>query len=64
MLIVSMNGILCCYDVKKGTELWKDRIAEKFASSPIAANGLAYFQSDEGETFAIRPASYSGLLNW
>ncbi len=55
MLAVSMDGIGCCYDVKSGRELWKDRIGGKHTSSPIAANGLAYFQSDSGETIVVKP---------
>lgn len=55
VLVVSMDGIICSYDFKKGTELWKDRLAGKFTSSPVAANGLAYFQNDAGETYVIKP---------
>ncbi len=55
MLAVSMDGIGCCYDVKTGRELWKDRLGGKHTSSPIAANGLAYFQSDSGETIVVKP---------
>ena len=55
MLAVNMDGIGGCYDVKTGRELWKDRIGTKFTSSPIAANGLAYFQSDLGETVVVKP---------
>jgi outer membrane protein assembly factor BamB len=57
MLAVSMDGIGCCYDVKTGRELWKDRLVGKFTSSPIAANGLAYFQSDSGETVVVKPGA-------
>ena len=55
MIAVSMDGIGCCYDVKTGRELWKDRLGGKHTSSPIAANGLAYFQSDSGETIVVKP---------
>ena len=48
VLVVSMDGILCCYDFKKGTEMWKDRLNGKFTSSPVAANGLAYFSKRRG----------------
>jgi outer membrane protein assembly factor BamB len=55
MIAVSMDGIGCCYDVKTGRELWKDRLGGKHTSSPIAANGLAYFQTDSGETIVVKP---------
>ncbi len=63
MLAVSMDGIGCCYDVKTGRELWKDRLDTKFTSSPIAANGLAYFQSDSGETVVVKPGPKLDILN-
>ena len=63
LLAVSMDGIGCCYDVKSGRELWKDRLGTKFTSSPIAANGLAYFQSDSGETVVVKPGPKLDILN-
>ena len=63
MLAVSMDGIGCGYDVKTGRELWKDRLGTKFTSSPIAANGLAYFQSDSGETVVVKPGPKLEILN-
>ena len=53
--VVSMDGVASCYDATDGTELWKERIGGNFTSSPIAVNGLAYHQSDEGETVVIKP---------
>ena len=55
MIVVSMDGVGCGYDVKSGHELWKDRLGGRFTSSPIAANGLVYLQSDSGETVVIKP---------
>ena len=63
MLAVSMDGIGCCYDVKTGHELWKDRLGTKFTSSPIAANGVVYFQSDTGETVVVKPGPKLEVLN-
>lgn len=55
VLVVSMDGVASCYDTTDGKELWKERLGGNFTSSPIAANGLAYHQSDEGETVVIKP---------
>ena len=55
--VVSMDGVGVGYDEKTGEELWKDRLGGKFTSSPIAANGLIYFQSDSGETVVIKPGA-------
>ncbi len=63
MLVASMDGIMCGYDVKSGAELWKNRLKGKFTSSPIAANGLAYFQSDEGTTYVIKPGQKLDIVS-
>jgi outer membrane protein assembly factor BamB len=55
LLVVSMAGILTCYDCASGKELWKERIGEKFSSSPLVAEGRAYFQNDVGETTVVEP---------
>ena len=55
VIVVSMDGVGCAYDATTGRELWKDRFNGKFTSSPIAANGLAYFQSITGETVIVEP---------
>jgi outer membrane protein assembly factor BamB len=55
LLVLSMNGILTCYDATTGKELWKERIGEHFSASPLAAGGLVYFQNESGETVVVRP---------
>lgn len=55
VIVVSMDGVGSCYDATSGKELWKERLGGNFTSSPIAANGLAYFQDDSGKTFVIKP---------
>ncbi len=53
--VVDMKGVATCYDTKGGAALWKERIGANFSSSPFAAGGLAYFQSEAGETTVLRP---------
>ncbi len=55
LLVMSMAGILTCYDCTTGAELWKERVGEKFSSSPLVSEGRAYFQSDAGETVVVKP---------
>lgn len=50
-----MGGITTCYEAKTGKELWTERLTGKFSSSPVAAGGLAYCQSDEGTTYVLEP---------
>ena len=53
VLVADMSGVATCYEAKSGRELWKERLNGKFSSSPIAAGGLAYYQSDEGTTYVL-----------
>lgn len=57
MLVMDMKGIVTCYQPSTGKELAKQRIGGNFSASPIAANGLAYFISEDGSTYVIRPGS-------
>jgi hypothetical protein len=55
LLAASMAGILFCYDCETGKELWKERIGANYSSSPLVAEGRAYFQNDAGETTVVEP---------
>jgi hypothetical protein len=55
LLVCSMGGILVGYDCTTGKELWKERIGSKFATTPLVAEGRAYFQSEDGETVVVEP---------
>lgn len=55
LITADMTGIATCYDAANGKVAWKDRLRGAFTSSPIAANGLAFFQNEAGETFVIEP---------
>lgn len=54
-LLVSDNGIASCFEQTTGKRTWMERIGTRFSSSPITAEGLAYFTSDDGVTTVIRP---------
>jgi outer membrane protein assembly factor BamB len=55
LLVCSMGGILNGYDCQTGKELWKERIGPKFTTTPLVAQGRAYFQSEEGDTVVVEP---------
>ncbi len=55
LLGCSMAGVLVCYDCANGKELWKERIGPKFSTTPLVAEGRAYFHSEEGDTIVIEP---------
>jgi outer membrane protein assembly factor BamB len=55
LLVVSMPGVLTCYDSTTGKELWQSRLGGKFAASPIAYQGHAFFLDEEGTTTVVEP---------
>jgi len=63
LLVANMGGMLTCYDATKGSVLWEERMKGGFSSSPIAANGLAYFQNDAGDTTVIEPGDKPNFVH-
>src|SRR5262245_18933754 len=55
LTVCDMKGLTTCYDATNGAVRWKDRLRGAFSSSPIAANGLVYFQNEAGESFVLQP---------
>lgn len=55
LIVVSMQGVGICYDATSGKVIWQDRLGGNFSASPIAAQGLAYFLSEDGTTVVIEP---------
>jgi outer membrane protein assembly factor BamB len=43
LYMVSDMGIVTCLDAKSGKEVWTKRLADKFSSSPVYADGHLYF---------------------
>lgn len=55
LTVCSMTGMCTCYEASSGKPLWTERLKGTFSSSPVAANGLVYFQNEAGETTVIEP---------
>lgn len=55
LTVCSMTGMTTCYEASTGKPLWTERLKGVFSSSPVAANGLVYFQNEAGETVVIKP---------
>jgi len=56
---VNDTGILQVFDAATGREIYKARVGgvgNTFSASPFAYGGLVYFLSEEGDTFAVKPA--------
>ncbi|MDO8542390.1 MAG: PQQ-binding-like beta-propeller repeat protein [Opitutaceae bacterium] len=55
VLITSMSGILTNYDAKTGRIHFSERLGSPVTASPLTANGLVYFQTENGEVVVIKP---------
>ncbi len=54
---INNNGILDCYEVESGREIYRQRIPHQgggFSGSPVAADGRIYLPSEDGDIFVIR----------
>lgn len=54
-LVVADNGVASCFVAETGERLWRERLPGGHSASLLAANGLAYFFSDEGVMSVVRP---------
>jgi outer membrane protein assembly factor BamB len=55
LLISSLSGILTSYDAKTGEIHFTERLGATVSASPLVANGLVYFQMENGEVVVIKP---------
>jgi outer membrane protein assembly factor BamB len=53
-LVVSDTGHVNCFEAATGRLVWQERIGSHHAS-PVSADGLVYFLSDDGTTTVIKP---------
>jgi outer membrane protein assembly factor BamB len=54
LFTVTEAGIAQCLQAATGEILWQQRLGGNYSASPVLANGLIYFPSEEGETVVIR----------
>lgn len=62
LFLVSDEGIAHCVDLKTGAVHWKERLNNKFYSSPICINNKIYFTSRDGEIIVVEAADKFNLL--
>lgn len=53
LYVVSDKGIGTCIDAKTGEIHWQERLEGNYSASPLAANGLVYFQDENGTTIVV-----------
>lgn len=65
LYVLSNQGVLDCYDLKTGAEVYRQRLPHKgggFSASPVAADGKLYLSSEDGEIFVVRAGASYGVL--
>ncbi|MCA1616458.1 MAG: PQQ-binding-like beta-propeller repeat protein [Acidobacteria bacterium] len=65
LYVLSNQGVLDCYDLKTGAEVYRQRLPHKgggFSASPVAADGRLYLPSEDGEIFVVRAGAQYEVL--
>ncbi len=63
LYVCSNAGILACYEVASGRELYRERMGgESYTASPVAADGCLYFVSEQGEVRVVKAGPDFELL--
>jgi outer membrane protein assembly factor BamB len=56
VLLLSSDGMLTCYEVKKGEKLWEEEFKDSnFCSSPSLVGKQVYLFSTEGKSWVVEP---------
>lgn len=63
LYMVNDTGILLAMDARTGKEKWKESLGDKFAASPILANGILYLCSEAGNVFVVKPGDVYDLVS-
>jgi outer membrane protein assembly factor BamB len=65
LYVLNYNGVLTVYDAKTGERKYQQRLADgstAFTASPVAADGKAYFASEDGRIFVLKAGPVYELL--
>ncbi len=65
LYILRNQGILACYDLARGEEIYVERIPHQgsgFSGSPVASDGRIYLPGEDGDIFVIRAGPKFELL--
>ena len=56
------DGVATCLNAKTGEIIWTSRVGGRYWASPIAANGLVYFPSQEGTLVVVKASDEFELV--
>ncbi|NUQ63642.1 MAG: PQQ-binding-like beta-propeller repeat protein [Pirellulales bacterium] len=54
-LLTSDKGVGSCFEAASGERYWMERLGPHYSASPVLAEGLVHFTSDDGVTKIVRP---------
>lgn len=63
LIISSLSGMLTIYDAKTSQPHFTERLGSAVSASPLVANGLVYFQMENGEVIVIRPGKTLDIVS-
>ena len=66
LYVLANQGILDCYDLKTGAEIYRQRIAHQgsgFSASPVVSDGKIYLSSEDGDVFVVKAGRDFELLS-
>lgn len=49
------NGVMYCWKITDGKEVWKQRLRGPVSSSPVLAGGHIYWANEHGTTYVFKP---------
>jgi outer membrane protein assembly factor BamB len=55
--------VLSAYEAKTGARIYQQRLPSSFSASPVAANGLLYLASEDGDLFVVKADRQYELLS-
>ncbi|MEE2778126.1 MAG: PQQ-binding-like beta-propeller repeat protein [Acidobacteriota bacterium] len=65
LYVLGNQGILDAYDLTDGREIYRERLPHVgggFSASPIAADGLLYLASEDGDIFVVQTGEAFDLI--
>lgn len=57
LYVLQNQGTLDCFELRTGKALYRERVPHRgsgFSGSPVAADGVVYLPSEDGDVFAVR----------
>lgn len=54
LYVVNDSGVAMCVEAESGRQVWQDRLAGAFSSSPVLVGDFLYVSNEAGKTFVLK----------